>query len=132
MDLGLYIARIEFIDYFVLLINLLLLFSARLILKFFQSESTETASFHFKVQNFRALNLLIILTYGYINVYQNAEISGIGLKLISIWVIIYLSYLIKQIMSYWVRNKYGRIRDVNGDKRSIETYTSRLLSMMGG
>ena len=132
MDLESYIARIEFIDYFVLAINLLLLFSARLILKFFQGESTDIPSFHFKVQNFRALNLLIILTYGYINVYQDAEINGLGLKLISIWVIIYLSYLIKQILSYWVRNKYGRIREVNGDKKSIETYTSRLLSLLGG
>lgn len=132
MDLESYIARIEFIDYFVLVINLLLFFSAGLILRFFQGENTDTPSFNFKVQNFRALNLLIILTYGYINIYQNAEISGLGLKLISILIIIYLSYLIKQILSYWVRNKYGRIREVNGDKKSVETYTSRLLSLLVG
>jgi len=132
MDITSYLARIELLDYLALALNLLLLISARHILQFFQAENQDKPAFLFKVQSFRALNLLIILTYGYINIYQNTGQSGPGLKLISIWVIIYLSYLTKQILSYWIRSKYGKIREINGSKKSIETYTSRLLSLLIG
>jgi len=127
-----YIARIEMLDYLVLAINLLLLVFAHRILLFFQAENSDKSGFTLKVQSFRALNLLIILTYGYSNIYQESLDSGPGIKLVSIWVIIYLSYLIKQILSFWVRNKYGKLRDINGESRSIETYTSRLLSLLTG
>lgn len=75
---------------------------------------------------------MIILSYGYADIYLETPESGPGLKLVSIWVIIYLSYLVKQILSYWVRKKYGKLRDINGEKKSIETYTSRLLSLLTG
>jgi len=132
MDISSYIARLELFDYLVLALNLLLLIFARQILKFFQAENLDKPAFALKVQSFRALNLLIILTYGYINIYQSTGHSGPGLKLISIWVIIYLSYLTKQILSYWIRSRYGKIREINGGKKSIETYTSRLLSLLIG
>jgi len=132
MDINSYIARIDLLDYLVIAINLLLLVSAKKILQFFQAENAEGPVFLLKVQGFRALNLLIILTYGYSNVYLANNDSGPAIKLISIWVIIYLSYLIKQLLSYWVRRKYGKLRDINGNKKSIETYTSRLLSLIAG
>ncbi len=132
MEIESYIARIELLDYMIIGVNLLLLVFARLILQLFQSEETKSSAFILKVQVFRALNLLIILTYGYSNIYHESISGGIGLKLVSIWVIIYLSYLMKQIFSFWVRKKYGKLRDINGDKKSIETYTSRLLSLLAG
>jgi len=132
MEIESYLARIELLDYVVVGANLLLLVFARLILKLFQADGANKPAFVLKVQAFRALNLLIILTYGYSNIYHESLSGGIGLKLISIWVIIYLSYLMKQIFSFWVRNKYGKLRDINGEKKSIETYTSRLLSLLAG
>ncbi|HED32660.1 MAG TPA: mechanosensitive ion channel family protein [Gammaproteobacteria bacterium] len=132
MDIDSYIARIDLLDYLVIVLNLLLMVSAKWILQFFQAEGTDKPSFLLKVQSFRALNLLILLTYGYNYIYLVSEQSGPGLKLVSIWVIIYLSYLIKQIFSYWVRKKYGKLREINGTPRSIETYTSRLLSLLSG
>jgi len=138
MEIDNFIARIEVLDYLVILLNLLLMIFARRILLLFQSVQLDKRILLIKVQSFRALNLLIILSYGYTNIYlvnndngTNAD-ANIGLKLISIWVIIYLSYLLKQIISYWVRQNYGKPRDVNGKKKSIETYTSRLLSLLIG
>lgn len=132
MDLQSYLDRIELFDYMLIALNLLLLVSARRILLFFREEESDKSTFILKVQAFRALNLLIILSYGYSNIYLETVDSGPGLKLVSIWVLIYLSYLIKQILSYWVRKKYGKLRDINGEKKSIETYTSRLLSLLTG
>jgi len=93
MEIDSYIARIDLLDYLVILVNLLLMIFARKILLMFQSAQLEKRVFVIKVQSFRALNLLIILSYGYTNIYlasSNTDTS-IGIKLISIWVIIYLS-----------------------------------------
>jgi len=132
MEMHSYIARIDLLDYMIIGLNLLLLVFARQILQIFQHEGVNESAFVLKVQAFRALNLLIILTYGYTNIYHESLSGGIGLKFILIWVIIYLSYLMKQIISFWVQKKYGKLRDINGVKKSIETYTSRLLSLMVG
>ncbi|RDH81527.1 MAG: small-conductance mechanosensitive channel-like protein [endosymbiont of Galathealinum brachiosum] len=132
MDLQGYLDRIELFDYLLIALNLLLLVLAKRILLFFREEESDKSTFILKVQAFRALNLLIILSYGYSNIYLETIDSGPGLKLVSIWVLIYLSYLTKQILSYWVRKKYGKLRDINGESKSIETYTSRLLSLLTG
>ncbi|MFK5891955.1 MAG: hypothetical protein QM504_01895 [Pseudomonadota bacterium] len=132
MDFQIYLDRIQLFDYLVVALNLLLLISAKRILLFFRAEHSDDSNFILKVQTFRALNLLIILTYGYNNIYQEALSSGFGLKLVTIWVIIYLTYLTKQILSYLMRLKFGRSREINGSKKIIETYTSRLLSMISG
>lgn len=132
MDINSYIARIDLLDYLVIALNLVLMVFAKRILLFFQAGNADTSGFILKVQSFRALNLLIILTYGYTNIYQMSSDSGPGLKLMSIWVIIYLSYLVKQIVSYWIHIKYGKLREINGVKKSIETYPSRMLSLLTG
>ena len=132
MDFENYIDRIELLDYLIIALNLLLLVSARRILLLFQTENACKSDFTLKVQLFRALNLLFILTYGFTNIYQGGDSGGIGIKLITIWVILYFAYLIKQILSYWVHLKYGKLREINGEKKSIETYTSRLLSLIMG
>jgi hypothetical protein len=132
MDIDSFLARIDLLDYLVVAINLLLMIFAKIILQFFQAENAVNSGFILKVQGFRALNLLIILTYGYSNIYLVSSDSVPAIKLVSIWVIIYLSYLTKQLLSFWWHKKYGKLRDVNGKKKSIETYTSRLLSLITG
>ncbi|VAW71508.1 hypothetical protein MNBD_GAMMA10-2267 [hydrothermal vent metagenome] len=132
MDIESYIARIELLDYVVIVVNLLLMISAKRILQFFHADYANTPNFLLKVQSFRALNMLILLTYGYNYIYLASNENGPGLKLVSLWVIIYMSYLVKQILSYWVRKKYGRLREINGVQRSIETYNSRMLSLLSG
>jgi len=132
MDIYSYIDRIGLMDYTIIAVNLILMAYARRLLQFFRAENADTSGFLLKVQGFRALNLLIILTYGYTTIYQVNSDNSLGIKLMTIWVIIYLSYLIKQLMSYWVHKKYGKEREINGEKKSIETYTSRLLSLLLG
>lgn len=132
MDIYSYITRIDLIDYLVIVLNLILMVYSKRILMFFLAENAKTSAFKLKVQSFRALNLLIIMTYGYTNIYVTSIGNALGLKLMSIWVIIYLLYLITHILSYWIHKKYGKLREVDGKKRSIETYTSRLLSLMSG
>jgi len=132
MDIYSYIDRIGLMDYAIIAINLILMAYAKRILQYFQAENADTSGFVLKVQGFRALNLLIILTYGYTNIYQTSIDNSPGIKMMTIWVIIYLSYLVKQLLSFWVHKRYGKVREINGERKSIETYTSRLLSLLMG
>ncbi len=132
MDINSYLARIELIDYVIVISNLLLMVFAARILQLFQVDSGNKSRFLLKVHSFRALNLLIILSYGYSYIYHPEATDTLGFRLVFIWVIIYLSYLIKQILSYWIHTRYGKVREIDGEKRSIETYNSRLLSLITG
>ncbi len=46
--------------------------------------------------------------------------------------IIYFSYLINQLVSYFILRNYGREREVNGKKQFVSTYNARLLSIFSG
>jgi len=78
MKMHSYIGRIELLDYRAIGLNLLLLVFARQILQLFQHEGVIKSAFLLKVQTFRALNPLIILTYGYNNIYHKSLSGGSG------------------------------------------------------
>lgn len=132
MEITSYLSSIELVDYFVVILNLILMIFADRILQLFQTDESNKTRFLLQVHSFRALNLLIILSYGYANIYHPESTHIQGYRLVLIWVVIYLAYLVKQILSYWIHRRYGKVREVNGEKRSIETYNSRLLSLLSG
>lgn len=127
-----YFQQFAFIDFLVIGLNLGLLIFAYPILRIFKAENASPEKFKLRVQIFRALNIFIILSYGYSQFYLDSNSSSIGIKLVSIGVIIYASFLSKQLMAYWIRQHYGKKREVEGKQQSLETYTSRLLSLLTG
>jgi small-conductance mechanosensitive channel len=53
-------------------------------------------------------------------------------KVVSVFIIIYLSFLSFHILNYFVRKKFGKEREVNGENVISETYNSRVLGLLLG
>ncbi len=124
--------RLGFIDYTVLAINLLLMiFAKRILNAIYHDEAGGRRSLN-RVHVFRALNLFIIISFGYYHLYLPISERGPGLKLVSVFVVMYLGYLFAHILGYIARQKFGKIREVNGVKKSVETYNSRFLGLLSG
>jgi small-conductance mechanosensitive channel len=115
--------------YAIIGINLLLLIFARQILKLLYSNPEKVVNFSRKVMIFRALNLLIMITYGYYRFFQNGENKGVLLHILAVLAIVYFAYLAMHLAhAFWVR-QYGKEREINGKKRFTSTYQTRLLSI---
>jgi len=121
--------RMGAVDILVVSVNLLLMLFAKQIIRLVYHDDSADRKRLNRVHVLRILNLFIIIAFTYYHAYLSAEEKGAGLKLVSILVVIYMSYLVAHISAFFIRQKYGRIREVNGDKKSIETYNSRLLSL---
>ena len=120
------------VDLFVVTINLsLMVFAKQIIRLVYHDEMTDRKRLN-RVHVLRILNLFIIISFTYFHAYSSVEEKSIGIKLVSILVTIYMGYLISHISAFFIRQRYGRIREVNGDKKTIETYNSRLLSLLSG
>lgn len=128
-SLGELINQFDSLGYFVLGINILLLIFARQILKLLYHEPDVAIGLSRKVMIFRALNLLIIITYGYFRFFQDKQITGLGLKIIAVLVIVYSAYLAMHLFHAFLVRQYGKERDINGKKRFTSTYQTRLLSI---
>ncbi|MEW8627032.1 MAG: mechanosensitive ion channel family protein [Candidatus Thiodiazotropha sp.] len=126
------LSRLGALDFIVILVNILLMIFARRILELIYHDNVSSNRSLNRVHVFRALNLLIILSFGYYHLYLSTEDRGIGLKLVSVFVVIYLGYLFAHIIGYFARRKFGKTREVNGVKKSVETYNSRLLTLLSG
>jgi hypothetical protein len=92
--------RLALIDYTVLAINLLLMIFARRILNVIYHDETNgngRQSLN-RVHVFRALNLFIIISFGYYHLYLPISERGPGLKLVSVFVVMYLGYLFQYFL----------------------------------
>ncbi|MEJ2621638.1 MAG: mechanosensitive ion channel family protein [Candidatus Thiodiazotropha sp.] len=126
------IFRFGVLDFIVISANILLMIFASRILGLIYHDNVSSNRSLNRVHVFRALNLLIILSFGYYHLYLPSGDKGIGLKLVSVFVVIYLGYLFAHIIGYIARRKFGKTREVNGVKQSVETYNSRLLTLLSG
>jgi len=131
-ELSLFISRLSVLDYFVVGVNLLLMLYAKQIVSKIYGENATEKAIGQRIHVLRALNLLIILSFGYYHLYSSESDNSIAVKLVSISLVVYFGYLSADIIRYVIRVKYGRVREVDGEKRSIETYNSRLLSLLVG
>ena len=121
---------LRFIDYLVITTNLLLIVFARPLLDKLTSGSNKGATLKFRINLLRSLNLVILLVYAYQYLYLPAEASGSNITLLSILAILYLAYFFNQLLQYLVRRQYGKPRQIGGKLQYIETYQSRLLSII--
>lgn len=125
---------ISFNDGVILTINFILFVFSGQLLGFFYHEDRESNTFLYRKRIIRFINLLIFATifYGYWrhSLSDQAEGGDWNLKLISSLVAIYSAYLANHIGQYFIREKFGKEREVQGEKKIIETYNTRTFSLM--
>ncbi len=121
--------RMDLASWLVACVNLVLLIFARRIVQLVYHEDENSSSFKLKLSVFRALNLLIIISFGYFHFYMPSEEKGVGLKLLAILVICYLGYLCGHLSNYLIIRRYGKVREIKGETKRVETYNTRLLNI---
>jgi len=113
-----------------LLINLvLILFSSRII-RALSSEDTSQNRLEFRTNVLRGLNGLAVGLLGYFRFYGDGQSGqGLGIKLLSILFVLYVSYLIAHLSARFVRHRFGRRIQSGTTDRIADTYASRALAI---
>jgi len=119
---------IEWIDIFILSMNLLLIVLAKKLMALIYHGSTSDSGFLYKVRILRALNLFILIFYSF-ELFLVEQAEGLIARIIYITAVCYLGYLTQYIVQYFVHRRYGKKRDIEGSTIHIETYNTRLLSI---
>jgi len=128
-DIMSFISLFDIAEGVVIFVNLVLMIFARRIMRAIYHEPETSTSFKFRVNIFRAFNLLIIVAFTYYHMYTVESDRGIGFKVVAISVILYLSYAGLHLLQYLIRRRYGRTREIEGVGQAVETYNSRLFSI---
>lgn len=130
-QIKLYLLQSSGVLYALLLINLLLIVFAPVLVKHFSDKELPEAARDFRINVIRGLNVLVIGLLGHFRFYSEGQSEqGIGIKVLSILVIIYLSYLSVHLIGRFVRVRYGRpVQNVGAGNRIADTYASRALSI---
>jgi len=126
------IDRFDTLGYVIIGVNILLLIFAKQILEQVYSNPDKVSNFSRKIMIFRALNLLIMLAYGYFKFFQgdkSLETKSLGFNILAVLAIIYFSYLAMHLAHAFLVRQYGKEREINGKKRFSSTYQTRLLSI---
>lgn len=117
------------LDISVLSINIILMLFSKFIITKVSQETTPDRIKINRIHILRAMNLFMIIALGYYHFYSPVADNSIAFKLISVSMLIYCSYLLVHISSFFIRNKYGKSKEIDGETIRIETYNSRLLSI---
>ena len=117
--------------YGLLVLNLLLIVFAPYLVGRLSAKDTPEPVLDFRINVIRGLNVLIIGLLGHFRFYGAGQSGqGIGVKMLSILVIIYLSYLTIHLIGRFVRLRYGRpVQNVGATNRIADTYASRALTI---
>ncbi len=117
--------------YALVAINVLLIIFAPYLVTRFSSQDLPEGARDFRINVIRGLNVLIIGLLGHFRFYSEGQSGqGIGIKVLSILVIIYLSYLSVHLIGRFVRVRFGRsVQHTGSGHRIADTYASRALSI---
>jgi len=128
-----FINQLDSFAYLIIGVNLLLMLFARVILTRLYNQPEKVLNFSRKVMFFRALNLLIILVYGYFRFFEDKSEDKTNetflINVIAVLAVIYFSYLAMHIAQGFLVRLYGKQKEINGKLRFVATYQTRLLSI---
>ncbi len=126
-----YLLQSSGVLYGLLIINLLLIVFAPYLVRLFSNDEVADGAREFRINVIRGLNVLIIGLLGHFRFYSEGQSGqGIGIKILSILVIIYLSYLSVHLIGRFVRVRFGRtVQNVGASNRIADTYASRALTI---
>jgi len=126
-----FISHNPMLFYGLLIINLILIVFAPFIVTRLTNKDTPENTVDFRVNVIRGLNVLVLSLLGYILFYGDGQSAqGVGIKILSVLVIIYLSYLAVHLIGRFIRSHFGRpVQHGGSATRIADTYASRALSI---
>ncbi len=114
-----------------LIVNLLLIFFAPYLVDRLSEKNLPDGARDFRINVIRGLNVLVIGLLGHFRFYSAGQSGqGIGIKILSVLIILYLSYLLAHLIGRFVRVRFGRpVQSVGAGPRIADTYASRALTI---
>ncbi|MCK5478902.1 MAG: mechanosensitive ion channel family protein [Methylococcales bacterium] len=125
IDISSLTARLTQLDLIVLCINLLIFLCSRWIVKGFKKSSDDNSS-DTKLWALRAINLILFGLY-FIAIFEaqlTRQISLTGLELL-------LAFILVHFYQMFLLYKFGRVKEIEGEKYRVETYQSEVFSLLG-
>lgn len=125
MNISSIIEKFTELDFFVLAINCVLLLGSKWIVKGFKQSSEENGSAT-KLWALRTTNLILFGLY-FIAIFETQltrQISLTGLTLL-------LAFIIVHFYQMFLVHKFGRVKEIEGEKYRVETYQSEVFSLLG-
>lgn len=119
--------QLDAIDVTVVLVNLVLIVVARPLMEKFSADGQNLL---LRVYSLRLINLLIIAAYSHLNFFENPEDHGWSIRLLASLLLVYIIYLLIHVIQYWILRRFGRQREVEGKLQWMESYNSRMLSII--
>lgn len=125
-----FLESLTFLDYAVIIVNCLLILFADPLLSRFSSGTVPQKSHNLRVYLLRGLNLIILLVYGYVYFYQPTGGASGGIKILSILSVTYLTNMSNFLLQYLISKRFGKAREIGDKTLYVETYKTRLLSIL--
>ncbi|MDH5378852.1 MAG: mechanosensitive ion channel family protein [Gammaproteobacteria bacterium] len=122
--------RFDVVDLIVVSINIVLMIFAARIMRVIYHGHDDDKRFILKVRIFRAFNLAIMFAFVYYHMVLPVSEKGPGFKILSLVIILYLSYVVMIGLNTFVHARYGKKKEVDGTNLIVETYNSRLISIV--
>ena len=132
-EINSYLIQSSGVLFTLLVINLLLIIFAPYLVTRISDSDLPDGTRDFRINVIRGLSVLAIGLLGHFRFYSEGQSGqGLGIKLLSILIIIYLSYLSVHLIGRFVRVRFGRPVQNAGSgsgARIADTYASRALSI---
>ncbi len=125
-----FLESLTFLDYAVIVVNCLLIMFADPLLRRFSSGTVPIKTHNLRVYLLRSLNLIILLVYGYVYFYRPTGGASGGIKILSILSVAYLTNMSNFLLQYLISKRFGKARDIGDKTLYVETYKTRLLSIL--
>ncbi len=121
--------HIDALTWLVIGINLLLILFARPLVRLASGHDASEGLVRLRVHVLQTLNLAIILGFVYWHLFSSDQ-GPWGQMLLGILLLIYLGYLVAHLLGIWILRRYGKRKQIRGEWRWVETYQSRLLTLV--
>ncbi|VUD51511.1 hypothetical protein TDB9533_01441 [Thalassocella blandensis] len=126
-----FIRSLDLFDYTVIIFNIVIIALAKPLVYRISSRSLPDKTLLARVYMIRGLNFIILLVYAYQYLYLPSSASGSGgLTILSILAILYMANITNFIAQHFIHKHYGKPREIGDKVLYIETYQTRLLSIL--
>lgn len=129
-QLGPLLSRIDALTWGVIAVNLTLFLFAAPLVKLASAHDVKETQIRLRIHVFQSLNLAIILGFVYWYLFSNGSSGHWARTLVGILVLLYLAYLVSHLLGIWILRRFGKRKQIRGEWRWVETYQSRLLTLV--